>query len=379
MPDSDLTRRNLLISGGLLAAAALPSMAATPLAPPDKQPEKLDVPTAQKKAGWAIMGLGELALQQVLPAFGACERSRPVALVSGHPDKARKVAEAYGIDPKNIYGYGDYDKIQGNPAVDVIYNILPNHMHAEYTVRGFKAGKHVLCEKPMAPTTKECEEMIAAGKSAGKQLMIAYRLHYEPTNLKAVELLRGGGFGKIKFIEATNSQNTYPPNIRLSRETAGGPLVDVGIYCLNACRYLTGEEPVEVSGLLHQPPGSERFAEVPESIIFTLRFPSGAMAMCACGFGTGRSDRFRVHCDKGYVELDPAFRYQGLKLRTEQDNIKSEHTMEPKDHFTQEMDHFSDCVLSNKPNRSPGEEGLRDMVIIAKINEAIREGRTIQL
>jgi predicted dehydrogenase len=288
------------------------------------------------------------------------------------------VAEAYGIDEKHIYTYDTIARIADNPQIDVVYNILPNHLHAQYTIASFKAGKHVLCEKPMAPTADECRAMIDAGKQANRQLMIAYRLHYEPNNLKAIELLRSGSFGKIKLIEATNSQNTYAPNIRLSNETAGGPLGDVGIYCLNAARYLTGEEPIEVSGMLHQPQ-NDRFRDVAESVVFTLRFPSGALAQCLCGFGTGRSDRFRVSGDNGYVELDPAFGYQGQTLKTSQGQTKSEYQIEQKNHFTAEMDHFSKCILENKPNTSPGEEGLRDIEIITKIKQAIREKKTIAL
>ena len=380
MPDADLSRRNLLITGGLLAAAALPAVGAAPLAPPDKQPDGLKLPSAKKKVGYAIMGLGTLALEQILPAFKLCEHSRPVALVSGHPDKAKKIAAAHGISEKSIYSYDTYDQIKDNADVDIIYNVLPNHLHAEYTVRGFKAAKHVLCEKPMAPTAKECEAMIAAGKEAGKKLMIAYRLHYEPYNLKAIELLRSGSFGKIKFIEAQNSQNTYAPNIRLSNETAGGPLGDVGIYCLNAARYLTGEEPTEVSGTLHQPANSDRFHDVAESVLFTLKFPSGAMATCACGFGTGRTDRFRVSCDKGYVQLDPAFGYEGQTLTTSLDSTESKIQVPRANHFTAEMDHFSRSILDDQPlNRSTGEEGLQDIRIIETIKRAIREGKTLKV
>ncbi|MDB5325637.1 MAG: gfo 2 [Phycisphaerales bacterium] len=161
MPDPDLTRRNLLISGGLLAAAAIPALGATPLAPPDKQPAKLDLPTmAERKVGYAIMGLGELALGQVMPAFALAKLSKPVALISGHPDKARRVADVYGINPKNIYSYDNMKAIAQNDEIEIIYNILPNHMHAEYTIRGLQTGKHVLCEKPMAPTVEDCQAMI---------------------------------------------------------------------------------------------------------------------------------------------------------------------------------------------------------------------------
>jgi predicted dehydrogenase len=386
MADADLTRRNLLIQGGLLAAAALPVAvanaaggAATPLAPPDKQPPNLGVPTVQKKVGWAIMGLGELALNQILPGFAKAEHSAPVALVSGHPDKAKQVAAKYGVPESAIYGYDDLSKLKDNPAVDVVYNVLPNHMHAEYTIKSFAAGKHVLCEKPMAPTAKECEAMIAAGKQANKKLMIAYRLHYEPYNLKASELTTKGSIGRLKSLEAQDCQNTYAPNIRLSNATKGGPLGDVGIYCLNAARYLTGEEPVEVWGTQHQPKEESRFAEVPESVMFTLRFPSGCLAMCVCSFGTDASNRFRVVGDSGWVELDPAFAYNGQKLRTQGGKTRYEFQLPQIDQFAAEMDHFSQCVMNDETPKTPGEEGLQDIRIIEKINASIASGRAVKI
>ncbi|MGN6626866.1 MAG: Gfo/Idh/MocA family protein [Tepidisphaeraceae bacterium] len=394
MSDRDLTRRSLLMAGGAgILAAALPTVGvspaaaattrpapATPLAPPDKQPPHLDVPQhPHQKLRWAIVGLGELALGEVLPAFAQSEHARVTALVSGHPDKARKVADYYGVDPKHLYTYDNYDAIAYDDQIDIVYVILPNHMHAEYTVRALKAGKHVLCEKPMATTVAECQRMIDAAKQTNKKLMIAYRLHYEPYNLKAVELLRSNALGKIKVIEASNLQNTYPPNIRLSKKTGGGPLGDVGIYCLNAARYLTGEEPIEVSAMLQQPANVPRFAEVPESVIFQLRFPSGALAMCACGFGSEVSSRFRVNCDNGWLELDPAFKYTGQRMTTMQNDTRYQFTLDEVNQFAAEMDHFSQCVMHDKPPSSPGEEGLRDMAIIARIREAADSGKALRL
>ena len=202
-----------------------------PLAPPDKQPPNVKLPEpVGKTVGWAIVGLGQLALEEILPAFARAKLSKPVALVSGHPEKARKVAAAYGIDPKAIYNYETYDKLADNPAVDVIYVVLPNSMHAEYTVRGVKAGKHVLCEKPMATTPAECQQMIAAAATAKRKLMIAYRLHYEPYNRAAIDICRvTKQLGKLKSVTASNGQVTKAPNIRLSQALGGGPLQDVGV------------------------------------------------------------------------------------------------------------------------------------------------------
>ena len=376
------TRRTFLATtgAGLIASTAMAKDKDVPLAPPDKQPLGLKLPNPPlKRAGYAIVGLGVLAVEEVLPAFALCERSKPVALVSGHPDKAKKVADSYGIDPKAVYTYDQFDALKDNPAVDVVYVILPNSLHAEYTVRGVKAGKHVLCEKPMAASVAECERMVAAAKAAKRKLMIAYRLRYEPFNTKAIELCRGGEIGKLKSITASHCQTTEAPNIRLSRELGGGPAVDVGIYCLNACRYLTGEEPVEVTATAHQPADDPRFREVPESVLWTLKFPSGVVANCDCSFGTTKSNRYRVLGTDGYLELDPAFAYRGLGLRVSKGGKVSEYDLQEANHFAKEMDHFSECVLDGKDPRTPGEEGLADMKVLAAIAEAWKTGKAVSL
>ncbi|WP_202800020.1 Gfo/Idh/MocA family protein [Schlesneria paludicola] len=351
-----------------------------PLAPSDKQPPHVKIPEPPaKKVGWAIVGLGQLAIEEVLPAFGQCDLAKLVALVSGHPEKAKKVAAVYGVDPKQIYDYSSYDTIAENPAVDVIYIILPNSMHAEYTLRGLKAGKHILCEKPMATSVAECEQMIAAAKTARRQLMIAYRLRYEPFNVEAIKRCREGQLGKLKTMRATNGQNTQAPNIRLSQTLGGGPLQDVGIYCLNAFRYLTGEEPIEVSATAHQPKDDPRFREVPETVAFALKFPSGTIAQGDCSFGTSEARRYDVHGTHGSLHLDSAFAYLGQRLILRDSKMASELNLSPVNHFAAEMDHFSECVLSGKESRTPGAEGLADLRVITAIQEAIRTGRTVAL
>lgn len=217
--------------------------APVPLAPPNKQPPNLPVPNKpDKKVGWAIVGLGELALGEIMPAFAKAKWSEPTALVSGHPDKAKKVAAAFGMKDAKIYNYEDYDRISDDPRVDVIYIVLPNSMHAEFTVRGLKAGKHVLCEKPMAVSVEECERMIGAAKGAKRTLGVAYRLHSEPLNRRVMEMCAKKEFGEIKTFESSNCQDVKPPNIRLSAALGGGPVGDVGVYSINAARYTIGEE-----------------------------------------------------------------------------------------------------------------------------------------
>lgn len=350
-----------------------------PLAPPDKQPPNLKLPeVVTKNVGWAIVGLGQLALEEILPAFAEAKYAKPAALVSGHADKAKQVAAAYDIDSKSIYNYENYDQIAENKDVDVIYIVLPNSMHAEYTIRGFKAGKHVLCEKPMAASVEECQRMIEAGRAAKKQLMIAYRLRYEPFNKKAIEICREE-LGPIKTFAAGNGQDVKAPNIRLSAKLAGGPVGDVGVYCLNAARYCLGEEPIEVSAMEHWPKDDPRFREVPESVAFTLRFPSGAIAHCDCSFGSAENRFYRVLGTKGHIEMSPAFSYNSLQLSQTDETGTKRLKFKEVNHFAAEMDHFSECVLSDKDCRTPGEEGLADMRVIEAIHEAAKTGKTVRV
>ncbi|HEV7301995.1 MAG TPA: Gfo/Idh/MocA family oxidoreductase [Tepidisphaeraceae bacterium] len=380
MPHDESSRRQFLIaSSAALLTAGLARAQATlpPLAPPDKQPPDLNVPKpVAKMAGWAVVGLGQLALGEVLPQFATCKLSRPTALVSGHRDKAEQVAATYGVPTDHIYNYHNYNELKNDATVDVVYVILPNHMHAEYTIRALEAGKHVLCEKPLAPTVADCQRMIDAAKANNRKLMTAYRLRYEPHNIAAIELARKGEFGKIVLIEAVNAQSTEAPNIRLSKETAGGPLGDVGIYCLNACRYITGEEPTAVQGMQHQPTDDPNFREVPATVTWTMTFPSGALANCSCSFNSHRSSRYRVHFEKGWLELDPAYPYRGLQMVVSDEEGNTKRKINDIPQFSAEMDHMSDCVLNDKPVLTPGEEGMADMKVIEAIKASIKSGKT---
>jgi predicted dehydrogenase len=379
----DPSRRQFLGAAGAVGTSLLAGRSFgddVPLAPPDRQPPKLDVPNRpDKTVGWAIVGLGELALGEIMPAFGDCQISKPTALVSGHPDKAEKVAKAYGIKTSSIYNYENYDKLADNPDVQAIYIVLPNSMHAEYTIRGFKAGKHVLCEKPMAVTVADCEKMIAASKEAKKQLMIAYRLRYEPFNMTAIDMCRNGKLGKIQSISASNNQVVQAPNIRLSGELGGGPLGDIGIYCLNATRYLIGLEPVEVAAFSHQPKDDARFREVPATVAWTARFPNDVIVTCDCSFNASPTRRFRVHCDKGFLDLEEAFSYRGQVMTVGEKGKKTRLEITPVNHFAAEMEHFSQCILNNQSPRTPGEEGLADHRVMAAIEESARTGKTVSL
>ena len=294
MPDirASVSRRRFLqqASAGLVAAPALAGVAAAQRVP--------DPPG--RKLGWAIVGLGSLAINQILPAFARCEKSKVTALVSGHPDKAKKLAARYGVAEASIYNYDTYEKLRDNPDVDVVYVVLPNSMHAEYTIRAAKAGKHVMCEKPMANTPEDCRQMIDACRSAGKKLSIGYRLHHEPFNQALIKVVRDQEFGPLKVVLADAGFPIGDPNQwRLNRKMAGGgSLMDIGIYALNAARYLTNEEPTDVYAMDYTTPGDPRFREVEETLTFQLRFPSGVLANCSSSYGAPLN-RFRGRARAG--------------------------------------------------------------------------------
>jgi predicted dehydrogenase len=374
--EKELTRRGFLtrVGGGIVAASL--ASAALDRAVAQQVPDP-----PGKKLGWAIVGLGSLAINQILPGFAKAEKSKVVALVSGHPDKANKLALRYNVNPKNIYNYQNYDTIKDNPEVDIIYIVLPNSMHAEYTIRGAQAGKHVLSEKPMATSVADCQAMIDAAKKADRKLMVAYRCRYEPFNKEMIRMARSKEFGPIKTIIADHGFNIGDPSQwRLNRALSGGGcLMDIGIYSLQAARYITGEEPTEINAQTYTTPGDPRFKDVEESINFQLRFPSGVLANCTSSYGYDNQNHYRVVCADGWFELEPATSYTGLRMRVHHKNVLEEPQVPVRDHFALEMDHMSECVVENKEPLTPGEEGLRDMKLMTAIYEAAKSNKTVRV
>jgi predicted dehydrogenase len=373
----EITRRGFISKAGQGFLAA--NVAATLIKNAEAQLVVPDPPG--KKLGWAVVGLGSLAINQILPAFAKCEKSKVVALVSGHPDKANKLALRYGVNPKSIYNYENYDSIKDNPEVDVIYIVLPNGMHAEYTVRGHQAGKHVLSEKPMANTPAECQQMIDAAKKANRKLMVAYRCRYEPYNREAIRTARSGEMGPTQMIFAdAGFAMGDPTQWRLNKKMAGGgSMMDIGIYALNASRYLSGEEPTEVNAMIYTTPNDPRFKEVEEHVTFQLRFPSGILANCSSSYGYFHQSHFRVLGTDARLEMDPATWYSGLRMWIERGNDIDQKDLPVVDHFTAEMDHMSDCVMQNRQPLTPGEEGLRDISLIQAVYESARSGKTVKV
>lgn len=335
---------------------------------------RVDAQDAGRSVGWCIVGLGRISMDHFMPAVKEGTTGRIVALVSGHRDKAERQAAMYGVANSAIYSYEEYDRIRDNKQIDAVYIALPNGMHAEYTIRAAKAGKHVLCEKPMATSVADSQAMIDACRAADRKLMIAYRCQYEPVNLKAIELIRTGAVGQVQAIESCNGFNISPGEWRLNRKlSGGGPLMDVGIYSLNASRYLTGEEPGNIYANSSVIDHDGRFNEVEENVGWTMKFPSGIVASCNTSYGANMNGFYRVHGSKGVIELSPAFGYEGIHLKAELDGGQTIDMPTPQSgyqQFTVQADYFANCIWNNKEPKSDGEEGLRDMELMSRIYQA---------
>ncbi len=360
-------RRDILLS----AAAMMTGLAVPALAAPSR------------KLGYAIVGLGSYGLGVIIPQLANCTHSRLAAVVSGDPVKAAQTARRHGVSDHAIYSYDDFDRLRDNPDVDIVYVCLPNSMHAEYTIRAARAGKHVMCEKPMATSVAECEAMIAACRQANRKLMIGYRCHFEPFNLEAMRRARAGEAGKIRYVRSEHGFIQRSPDAwRLKRSLAGGgSLMDMGIYSLQAARYMTGEEPVAVTARESTDRRDPRFIEVEDMIDWTLEFPSGAIAGCQSMYSANQN-RILLMGDRGRIELEPATRYDGIRMWVGEDG--REHTVTPapapaRNQFVGQLDHLAQCVVSGGEPIVSGEEGLRDMRIVEAIYRSVREGRTVRL
>ncbi len=371
MTTPSLSRRQFLGSSiATLGAASLAQLGVSSLLAAE--------PT--KQLGFAFVGLGGFARDHLLPGITRCKFCKPVAVVSGHPAKAAAVASQYGIDSRNIYNYDNYDSIRDNPEIDVVYVVLPNGMHAEYTIRAFQAGKHVMCEKPMANRAEECRQMIAAGKAAGKRLQIGYRMHWDAPTLACIDALRQGEIGPIQIIETeTGFTIGDPTQWRLNRKLAGGGcLMDIGIYSLSAARYLSGEEPTEVFAHTYQDIDDPHFKEVEQHCDFQLKFPSGVLASCLSSYNTNLN-RFVVHGRGGQCVLEPGQSYHGVKFLVGKHGRLEPVDVPEADQFVGEMDGFAQAINGNGPFKATGEEGLQDMRIIEAIYESARTGTSVRL
>ena len=333
---------------------------------------------APRKIGYAVVGLGHIAQNAVLPAFRhAKENSRVVALVSGDAEKRRELSKKYR--KTRSFSYDEYEECLRSPDVDAVYIALPNHLHCDYAVRAAQAGKHVLCEKPMAVTQADCQKMIDAARSNNVRLMIAYRLHFEKANLKALELAQSGELGTVRYFASSFSMQLREGNVRLESAKGGGTLYDIGIYCINAARFLFREEPTEVFALSANN-GDQRFAQIDEMTSAILRFPDERLATFTASFGASDVSAYRVVGTKGDLLLDPAYDYsEKLVHRLTIEGKQQKQVFARRDQFAPEIIYFSQCVLDGKEPEPSGQEGLADVRIIEALYRSAQEGQPIKL
>lgn len=341
------------------------------------------VPATGRKLGYAMVGLGYYATRMIMPRFADCKHSRLTALVSGTPAKLQQFGDEYKIPARSRYNYANFDSIRDNPDVDIVYVVLPNSMHAEYTIRAAKAGKHVMCEKPMAVSSAECQAMIAACRQAGKKLMIGYRSQLEPHNLHAMRLARSGAVGKSGLVESEHGFPVGDPNQwRLKRAlSGGGSLMDIGIYSVQALRYMAGEEPVSVTATEFTDKNDIRFREVEDRIAWTFQFPSGLLGQGFSSYSSGHN-HIRLTGDKGWIDLEPGTSYGGhsmrIRIRDKEEKVTPPRTADA-NQFAAQLDHLAQSILAGREPIASGEEGLRDLRIMEAIYRSAKEGRTIRI
>lgn len=332
----------------------------------------------QRQLRYAVVGLGWIAQEDVLPAFGHTENAELVAFVSDDPTKVETLSQKYGV--QHSYSYEEYEKCLMSSEIDAVYIALPNHLHCEYTVRA-AAGIHILCEKPMAVTQTECEQMIQAAQEHQVKLMIAYRLHFDKANLEAVRIVKSGELGDIRIFNSVFSQQVVTDNVRMEPiATGGGTVYDMGTYCINAARYLFQDEPTEVIALSAN--NSEpRFSQIDEMTSVILRFPGERLATFTSSFGAAPVSTFQVVGTKGDLRMDSAYSYQGaLKQQITINGQKQEQSFAAGDQFAAEISYFSDCVLMDKDPEPSGKEGLIDVCIIQAIYQSAQmQGQAIKL
>ena len=377
LPSDAYTRRKFLnhVSLGLLTVNGIATLSGCVQNDRAAREAELETKVRQTgKLGIALVGLGSYSTGQLAPALQQTTKCYLAGIVTGTPQKAKDWKRRYGLPDKNIYSYENFDDIKDNKDVDIIYVVLPNAMHAEYVIRAAKAGKHVICEKPMATTVEDCDKMIDACNEAGTMLSIGYRLHFEPYNREMMRLGKEIVFGEIQSVIAYHGKNGTQ-GLRLDKELAGGgPLMDLGIYCVQGARYTTGLEPVAVTAHELVKTQPEIFTEVEEALTWQMEFPGDVTANCKTSYSESLN-LLRVVAEKGWYELSPAYGYSGQQGETSNGKMNF-----PKvNQQARQMDDFADAIINKRPTPVPGEMGRQDVKILMAIYEAMRTGKRVEI
>lgn len=350
--------RQLTLGSGALAFGA-PLIANTPLI----------IRKPAKKLGIALVGLGNYATNQLAPSLQDTEHCYLAGIVTGTKEKEAKWIEKYNIPTKNIYNYDNFDQIANNDDIDIVYVVLPNSMHAEYTIRAAKAGKHVICEKPMGLSVKECEDMIAACKANKVKLSIGYRLHFDPHHMEIIKLPKEKPFGAVKYVNAEfGFRIGDPTQWRLRKNLAGGgAIMDVGVYCIQGARYATGEEPIAVTAREFKT-DPVKFAEVDETVTWEMEFPSGAIANCTTSYAFS-TNRLHVGMEKGTAEVQPSYSYRGLAGHVNRKLMD----FPVKRQQASQMDNFAQVINNGGESEVSGQEGLLDLKVVEAMYKSIKK------
>lgn len=376
-----LSRRGFLLRAGAgLAAASIAAQATRARAEQTTVTLNRKSLPETEKVGWAIAGIGNFAQGPILKNIKNCALTRVTGLVTRDPDgKGKRVAAEYGVDEAAVVNLENMHKLADRKDIDVVYVITPNGLHRDYALAALKAGKHVFCEKPFANTSAECQEMIDAAKAAGKLLGLGYRVQFDPHNIHAINAIDRGDIGKVKYIAGEfgfNLNTDHPAGAwRANKALAGGgSLMDIGVYGVNAARFLTQEEPVAIRGHVYSTPGDPRFAEIEETAIFTFEFASGVQFQGISSYGISGGNRFRAVGDAGWLDLEPAIAYEGARMTLKTKGRPQELPGEESNMFVAMMDDFSDAVRNGGQARSTGEDGLLDVRYMEAIYESAKNG-----
>ena len=330
-----------------------------------------------QKLGVALVGLGRYSTNQLAPALKQTQFCKLVGVVTGSKEKGEQWSKDYGFSPKNIYGYDDMDKLAGNKEIDIVYVVTPNGLHAQHSIAAAKAGKHVICEKPMANTVAECDAIIKTCKDANVKLSIGYRLHFDPYHKELMRLAKEKDFGEFKKMQGDRGFIMRTKVWRADKKLAGGgPLMDLGIYIIHgACMAANGQAPIAVTAKENPKTKPEIFSDVEEGIDWTMEFANGAVCTATTSYQHG-ADRFRAEGEKGWIEFrEHAFTYRGMVVETSNGPLN----YTPPNQQALQMDDFAQCILSNKSSVVPGELGRRDLVIIEAIYKAAATGKKVEV
>lgn len=337
--------------------------------------------TSSKRVGYAVVGLGSIAEISVLPAFRNCKKSKLVALVSHDLTRAKQLGSKFGV--KESYSYDNYDQCLAHPEVDAVFVASVNGAHAEQTLRAAAAGKHVLCEKPLANTVGDCRHMVEACKANQVYLMTAYRKYFEPGSVALKKLITGGKLGRLRHMFSTYTEIVEPNKAKawqLNRKMAGGgSLMDLGVYCVNTMRWLAGTSPVDATA--HSwTEDPKRFSEVEDNIAFRLTHPDGLVCQGTSSFSAVAASFVQVHGEKGWAALNPAFAFEEeRRLFGKIQGRWFEQTFKVLDEFALELDGFADCIRCRRNPEPDGLEGLLDIATIQAVYRSARENRTVRV